>query len=157
LVLASASEREGHGGALREFAGRVAMSSGEGRPSDASSVDAFVLLLRFHEIALDPAQIRHQLGTSSFGVTEILRCAKGLRLKARATVTDWTRLAKTPLPALAECHDGSFIVLGKVVDDKAIVQDPRVGRPELLGRAELEARWSGRLILVTRRASLGSL
>jgi ATP-binding cassette, subfamily B, bacterial HlyB/CyaB len=133
------------------------MSSPEGGPSEASSLDAFVMLLRFHELAIDPAQIRHQLGTASFGVTEILRCAKQFKLKARATVTDWTRLAQTPLPALAECHDGSFIILGKVVDDKAIVQDPRVGRPELLGRAELEARWSGRLVLMTRRASLGSL
>jgi ATP-binding cassette, subfamily B, bacterial HlyB/CyaB len=137
--------------------GLGAMSSLEGSPSEASSLDAFVLLLRFHELAVDPAQIRHQLGTASFGVTEILRCAKGLKLKARAIVTDWTRLAQTPLPALAECPDGSFIILGKIVDDKAIVQDPRVGRPELLGRAALEARWSGRLILITRRASLGSL
>jgi ATP-binding cassette, subfamily B, bacterial HlyB/CyaB len=137
--------------------GLGAMSSLEGSPSEASSLDAFVLLLRFHELAVDPAQIRHQLGTASFGVTEILRCAKGLKLKARAIVTDWTRLAQTPLPALAECPDGGFIILGKIVDDKAIVQDPRVGRPELLGRAALEARWSGRLILITRRASLGSL
>jgi hypothetical protein len=71
-------------------------------PKAASGVDAFVLLLRFYEIAVDRAQIRHQLGTASFGFPEILRCAKGLRLKSRATVTDWARLAQTPLPALAD-------------------------------------------------------
>jgi len=120
-------------------------------------VDAFVLLLRFHEIAVDAAQIRHQLGTAAFSVPEILRCAKGLRLKARAIVTDWARLAATPLPALAECRDGGFIILGKVVDDKAIIQDPKIGRPQLVGREEFAARWSGRLVLIARRASLGNL
>ena len=71
------------------------MLSEDRGPLEASSVDAFVLLLRFHEVAIDPAQIRHQLGTMAFGVTEILRCAKGLRLKARAIVSDWARLAAT--------------------------------------------------------------
>ncbi len=133
------------------------MLGGDGEPGGTSSIDAFVLLLRFHEIALDPAQIRHQLGTAAFGVPEILRCAKGLRLKARAVVSDWERLARTPLPALAECHDGSFIILGKVVDGKALIQDPAVGRPQLVGQEEFAARWSGRLVLIARRASLGSL
>jgi subfamily B ATP-binding cassette protein HlyB/CyaB len=121
------------------------------------NIDALVLLLRFHEMAVDPAQIRHQFGSATFGVSEILRCAKQFRLKTRASETDWARLARTPLPALAECRDGSFIILGRVVDDKALIQDPRVGRPQLLPRAEFEARWSGRLVLITRRATLGDL
>jgi subfamily B ATP-binding cassette protein HlyB/CyaB len=86
-----------------------------------------------------------------------LRCAKELKLKARAVVADWERLGKTPLPALAECRDGSFLVLARIVDDKALVQDPSIGRPQLLTRSELESRWGGRLVLITRRASLGDL
>jgi subfamily B ATP-binding cassette protein HlyB/CyaB len=121
------------------------------------NIDALVLLLRFHEMAVDPAQIRHQLGGATFGTPEILRCAKQFKLKARTTSTDWPRLAATPLPALAECRDGSFIILGKVVDDKAIIQDPQAGRPQLIGREEFEARWSGRLVLIARRATLGNL
>ena len=80
------------------------------------------------EIAVDPGQIRHQYAGASFGVPEILRCAKQFKLKARSIATDWARLAQTPLPALAECRDGSFIILGKIVDDKIIIQDPQVGR-----------------------------
>src|SRR3984957_8558846 len=121
------------------------------------NIDALVLLLRFHEMAVDPAQIRHQLSGATFGTPEILRCAKQFKLKARTTRTDWPRLAATPLPALAECRDGSFIILGKVVDDKAIIQDPQAGRPQLIGREEFEARWSGRLVLIARRAPLGNL
>jgi subfamily B ATP-binding cassette protein HlyB/CyaB len=131
-------------------------SSGE-QTSQATGIDALVLLLRFHELAIDPAQIRHQYGTSAFDIPEILRCVKELKLKARAFVTGWARLAKMPLPALARCRDGSFFVLGKVVDDKALIQDPSIGRPELITRAEFEERWSGHVILVVRRASLGDI
>ena len=122
-----------------------------------TGIEALVLLLRFHELAVDPAQIRHQYANAAFGVSEILRCAKELKFKARAQVTGWDRLAKLPLPALAECRDGGFLVLAKIVGDKALIQDPRIGRPELLGHGELEGRWSGRLVLITRRASLGNL
>jgi subfamily B ATP-binding cassette protein HlyB/CyaB len=120
------------------------------------SISSFGLILRFHEIAVDPAQLKHQLG-ASFGIIEILRAAKEFRLRARAVASDWQKLARTPLPALAECHDGSLIVLARVNDDKALIQDPRAGRPQLLTRAEFEERWSGRIILITRRAGLGNL
>jgi subfamily B ATP-binding cassette protein HlyB/CyaB len=133
------------------------MESADTAAVEASGLDALVLLLRFHEIAVDPAQIRHQFGNAAFGVPDILRCARQFRLKARAVNSGWDRLGKTTLPALAECRDGTFIILAKVVDDKALIQDPRVGRPQLVTRTELEARWSGRLVLIARRASLGDL
>src|SRR5258708_2308337 len=133
------------------------MGSAVGEDGSATGVDALILLLRFHQIAADPAQIRHQFGHAAFGISEMLRCAKTLKLKARALKTQWDRLAHTPLPAIAECRDGRFLVLGRMVDDKALVQDPAVGRPELMDRAEFEARWSGRLVLIARRATLGDL
>jgi subfamily B ATP-binding cassette protein HlyB/CyaB len=127
------------------------------RSSAQTNVAALTLILRFHDIAADPAQIHHRYGGAEFGAAEILRCAKELRLKARPLTTDWARLAKTPLPALAQGHDGRFFVLGRIVDDKLLIQDPDAGRPQLLPRAEFEARWSGRLILIARRAKLGDL
>ena len=133
------------------------MAGPEGQGVPGSGIDALILILRFHELAVDPAQVRHQFAGAPFGIAEVLRCAKELKLKARAVVADWRRLAKVPLPALAECRDGSFLVLARLVDDKALIQDPAVGRPQLLSRSELEARWNGRLVLIARRASLGDL
>jgi ATP-binding cassette, subfamily B, bacterial HlyB/CyaB len=121
-----------------------------------SNIAALGLVLRFHEIATDPAQILHRYG-ASFGTTEILRAFAEFKLKARAITTEWSQLSRTPLPALAECGDGRFIVLARIVDDKALIQDPKVGRPQLVTRADFEARWTGGLILVARRASLGNL
>ena len=129
----------------------------DGDVSPSTSVEALVLLLRFLEIAADPAQIRHQYAVAKFGSSEILRCAKDLKLRARALTTDWGRLSKTPLPALAECRDGEFVVLARISDEKALIQDPQVGPPQLISRAEFEAVWGGRLVLMTRRATLADL
>jgi subfamily B ATP-binding cassette protein HlyB/CyaB len=84
----------------------------------------------------------------------MLRCAKEFGLKARACKTHWKRLAVTPLPAIAMLRDGGFLILGKVSEDKAIVQDALSPRPRLVERPELEAIWDGRLLLMTRRAGL---
>jgi subfamily B ATP-binding cassette protein HlyB/CyaB len=133
------------------------MDSSDVRNGHDAGIAAFVLLLRFHEFAVDPGQIRHRYANASFGIDEILHCAKEFKLKARALHGDWSSLLRIPLPALVECRDGSFIVLGKIVGEKALIQDPRIGRPQLVSQAEFEARWSGRLVLVTRRASLSDL
>ena len=68
----------------------------------------FVMLLQFQGIAADRGQIRHRLGTVKIGAPEMLRCAKDLGLKARAYRTDWSRLVRTPLPAIASLRDGGF-------------------------------------------------
>ena len=78
-------------------------------------------------------------------------------LKARERSIDWDRLATTPLPAIAALRDGGFLMLGKAGDDKVLVQAPYAPRPALMTRAEFEAVWDGRLVLMTRRAGLVDL
>ena len=90
---------------------------------------ALVALLRFHGLGADPEQIRHSFGVNAIGVSEMLRCAKELGLKARVVTTRWERLERTPLPAIAALRDGRFLILGKVSDDKALVQSPVSPRP----------------------------
>ena len=115
---------------------------------------ALVMLLQFHGIGADPKQIRHQFATATIGIPEMLRCAKDLGLKARVRSTNWTRLAQTPLPGIAALRDGGFLLVGKVSDEKVLVQAPRSPRPVLMSRAEFEAAWDGRIVLMTRRAGL---
>ncbi len=118
---------------------------------------ALVILLRLSGIGADPDQIRHHFGGATIGIPEMLRCAKELGLKARVHKTTWARLGRTPLPAIAVLRDGGFLILGKVSDDKAIVQSPLSPRPALMTRAELAAVWDGRLLLTARRAGLTDL
>src|SRR5262245_10512613 len=102
---------------------------------------ALVMLLRFHGLGADPEQIRHRFGAAAIGIPEMLRCAKELGLKARSRLTIWERLANTPLPGIVGLRDGGFLILGKVGDDKALVQSPISPRPTLMTRSEFEAVW----------------
>jgi subfamily B ATP-binding cassette protein HlyB/CyaB len=117
-------------------------------------LSVLVALLRFHGIGADAEQLRHRFGTGQIGAQEMLRCAKDFGLKARAYRTSWERLATTPLPGIAVLRDGSFLLLGKIGGEEAVVQSPMEARPRLMKRVELEAVWDGQLILMTRRAGL---
>src|SRR5215469_5153198 len=137
---------------------RAQMSSppDSARPADAG-LEALVMLLHLQGVAADAGQIRHRLGTDTIGAAEMLRCAKDLGLKARAARTHWSRLVRTPLPAIASLHGGGFVVVAKATDDKVLVQAPFAPRPTVMTRAEFVAIWDGTLILMTRRAGLADL
>ncbi len=120
-------------------------------------LEALALILRFHGVAVDLAQIEHQFGGARIAIPEMLRCAKSLKLKARVVTADWLYLQKAQLPAIAECHDGGFVIVGKVNDERALIHVPSIGRPQAVTRDQFEAEWTGRIVLMTRRASLGDL
>src|SRR5579883_314040 len=107
--------------------------------NDDTGLASLVLLLRFHGIAAEPDQIRHRFGGIAIGVAQMLRCAKDFGVKARLVSSSWQRLARLNLPAIAELRDGGFLIIGKIADDGALVQNPKIGRPQLLKRAALEA------------------
>ena len=123
----------------------------ENRAPDQTGLAAVVLLLRFHGIGVDPAQLHHRFG-AHIGIPEMLRCAKEFGLKARAFRSNWNRFARTPFPCIAVLKDGRYFVLGKASDDQILVQDPMEARPVVMTRAEFEEIWDGRLVLMAGRA-----
>jgi subfamily B ATP-binding cassette protein HlyB/CyaB len=130
----------------------------QAQPQQADAgLAALVMMLQFQGVAADAAQIRHRLGQAAVGIPDILRCAKDFGLRARLYRTEWSRLAKTPLPALAVLRDGGFLLIGKVGDEKALVQQPLAKRPVLMTKAELEKVWGGQIVLMTKRRSLTDL
>ena len=120
-------------------------------------LEALATLLHFQGVAADREQIRHRLGVSAIGASEMIRCARDLGLKARTHRTTWPRLAGTPLPAIASLRDGSFVVVGKASDDQVLVLSSQTARPTLMTRDEFSAAWDGGLMLMTRRAGLTDL
>ena len=133
------------------------MTQDNGQRLNDQGLFALAMLLRIHGIAVEQPQLRHRLGSVAVGVTEMLRCAKQLGLKARSVRTTWVRLAQTPLPAIAALKGGGFLLLGSAGKDRVLVQCASTPRPEALKRAEFEALWDGRLVLMARRASLSDL
>jgi ATP-binding cassette, subfamily B, bacterial HlyB/CyaB len=134
---------------------RMSSTSDSSAQTHPSGVSVLVLLLRFHGIAADEKQLVHQYG-ETIGTVEILRCAKDLKLKARAVDSNWKRLTKTALPAIAVRNDGGFIILSKAAEGNALIFDTVLGRPQSIDRAAFESQWNGKLILMARRANLAS-
>lgn len=131
-----------------------------GRVSEAGSVSqsgvrALATLLALHKIAVDPQQLRHELGhqdaLSSQDIQRLARRQSGVRVRSIHTSVD--RLGRQPLPAIAHGPDGWFLI-GRATDSEVLVQVPGQN-VEKLSHADLEARWSGELILLTTRESVG--
>jgi len=140
----------------------VAGSKGEqGSVQDAAPVQVdtgllcLVLLAQYLGVAAAAGRLRHDFGGTGgpFGETEILRAAKALGLKSGRLSSRWSRLGRTPLPAIARLRDGRFVVLARVDEGKVLVQDPCEPRPAVFTRDAFEQAWTGSLILLTRRAT----
>jgi ATP-binding cassette, subfamily B, bacterial HlyB/CyaB len=124
---------------------------------DQAGFVCLTLILKFLEIAAEPAQLHHQLGSNKGDVTpgDLVRLAKQLGAKSRLlSVAPSADLSKHPLPAIGRWNDGGYFLIGKFGDSQVLIQDPQKTQPENLSLEEFSSRWSGDLVLVTTRARL---
>ena len=119
-----------------------------------TGAQSLAFLLQLLGVPADARDILHASGASEMSETDLLRSAKQFPVKARAVTVALSSLEATPMPALAMMQDGRWVVLGKVAEDSVLVSDPRASSPLMLARGAFAADWSGRLILMTRRAAL---
>ncbi len=120
-----------------------------------NGVWALALCLQVLGISADPDRIQHETGKSSaLSEADLLLAAKRFPVKAKALTSSVRRLAKMPLPALAQLRAGGFVVVGKATEDRVLVQGQADPRPRTLSLEEFDREWSGRLILLTKRAAL---
>jgi len=136
--------------------------SGADAAQSSGAVDTglacLAMLARFHNVAVSPEQLAHEhlADGQRFGISEILLAARQLDLKAKAIRTSRERLERTPLPAIACDNSGSFFIIARVDQDKVLIHDPQAQRPQLIDNEQLQARWSGQLILLRSQASLAA-
>lgn len=119
-----------------------------------------VLLAQFHGVPVDAAQLLHQFGRDGepFDETTLLLAAKRLGLKAKIVNQPAQRIALAALPALAMRPDGRHFVVAKADGGTVLIHDLVERRSRALAREEFEARYAGRLLQLTSRASvLGQL
>jgi subfamily B ATP-binding cassette protein HlyB/CyaB len=116
---------------------------------------ALALTLQVLGIPADPQRIEHEMGRPArLGEAELLRAAKAFPVKARAVTSTVRRLPHVPLPALAALRSGGWVVIGKIIDDRVLVQGQADPAPRTVSLAELKREWSGRLIMIAKRAGL---
>jgi len=111
-------------------------------------------LLAYHGIRSAPEQIYHDFAGPDGGMDLIalVRAARKHGLKAKIVSSSFKQLAKLPLPAIAEQNDGTFLIVAQVADGRVLLQRAH-SAPEEQAQAAFEADWSGRLVLLARRAS----
>ncbi len=130
---------------------------GEVLPPLDPALACFVLLAKFLGTPAEPAQIHHDRGKGDEPYTfeQLVRIAKRLELIARLRTADIPELARLPLPALADTVDGGAVLLLKVDDQgdipRYLVQRADAQRPEVWSADDLEARYGGRVLLMTSR------
>ncbi|WP_343617116.1 type I secretion system permease/ATPase [Novosphingobium sp.] len=114
------------------------------------------VLLAMHRIAADPAQLRHAMGhhnpASAVDLVRLAKAQEGVR--ARHRTATWEQLASLPLPALAHGPEGWFLI-GRAGDSEVLVQWPGADVAKL-NRSQLEMVWSGDLIMLTTRETVGA-
>jgi subfamily B ATP-binding cassette protein HlyB/CyaB len=117
---------------------------------------ALVLIARFHGIAADASQLRHQaaLRTRKFSATDLVVAAKSLELKARVIRVRPDRLSQMPLPALFLDREGRHFIVVRVQDSQILLQEGDATPARIVSLEELQARHTGQAILFASRASL---
>jgi subfamily B ATP-binding cassette protein HlyB/CyaB len=122
-----------------------------------SALSCFVLLARFLGVPADPRQITHDRGKGEapFTLEDLSRVAGRLGLIGRIRRSSAKDLQRLPLPAVAELVDGDAALILKIDDEsdepRVLVQLGDAERPEVWSADELQARFSGRLLLMTSR------
>lgn len=111
------------------------------------------IIAQFHGVPVVLEQIRHSFAIDSEGIDNIglLRAAKALGFKSKVASVPFERLAKLSLPAIAQKIDGTYFILAKVEEQSVLTFDPIEGKPRAWQKDELQAIWSGNIILMAQR------
>lgn len=83
------------------------------------------MVARLHGVAVDAASLAHQLAftdNASADFDFLQLAAQKLNLKARVETVALNRLRYTPLPAITQFHDGSWVMVAAANDSQVLVQ-----------------------------------
>lgn len=117
-----------------------------------------IMMARLHNVAVSPEQIKYEYNVNGkpLGKNEIILAARKLNLKAKLIKTNYERLTRIPLPAIACSKDGTFFIIGKIDKDKILIQDPKQQRPLVLTESQLNGYWANELILIRSQSSIAA-
>lgn len=131
--------------------GRMPPDSSPQEPVSDTGLASLVLLLGFHQIPADEAQLRHSLGhPGASSAEDLVRLARRLGARSRTARVRIEKLSDAPLPAIARDLAGRFFLVGGVREAEALVQwmgEP----PRTMSLTTLADVWDGTLVFVTTR------
>ncbi|WNO61035.1 type I secretion system permease/ATPase [Rheinheimera sp. MMS21-TC3] len=84
----------------------------------------------------------------------LVKAAKSLGFKAKFIQIEPTKLDALILPAVGKTYDGSYFILARIKDNKALIQDVTTGQAQTVSLTMLTVMWTGELLHLTKRAGL---
>ncbi|MBO9621155.1 MAG: type I secretion system permease/ATPase [Sphingomonas sp.] len=119
----------------------------------------FVLLAKFLGVPADPDQIAHNRGKGDdpYSLEDLNRIARQLGLIARLRGARVAELGKLPLPALLQIGDGAVLLLrveDEAINPRYLIQRGDAERPEIWSGHDMDARFAGRVLLLTSREAV---
>lgn len=118
-----------------------------------SGMYCLLMTAAYYGIPVNEEHIRHtyNLSDKSVQVEDILRIAKGMKLKARHVKLDIEKLAQVTLPAVIKLKGSEFAILLKAQEDKFLIALCNERNPKVLDVRELEEIYDGSTVLLVPR------
>lgn len=124
-----------------------------------TGLKSLLLVLNYHEILVNEAQLKHQFGKpgENFTSDDIQLTAGSFNLKSKSLAVDWTDLSKISFPAIGINKTGGFFVIAGLKEDKVLLHDPLEKKPVVLPKEIFLKDWSGEVVLIQKRLGFKSL
>lgn len=122
-----------------------------------TGIICLVNVLQVLGLPADGAQLRHQFAEPGKNISAdaMVRAIKRLGLKGRSSLVKPATLPSLPRPAIVELKSGEFMVFGGIKDGNVLVLDARTNQITSRDLDSFVQDWTGRVIQVTKRATLG--
>ncbi len=146
-----------------------------------SGLQCLIIIAQYYHLCADYQQIKHQFGQNEqpFSEGEILRAAKAIDFKAKKIKTHFDKLNNSSLPAIAKSRSGEYFIIARIQSEdqnahseetsddrpenqnqsRILIQQIKTennGLPDIISTEELEALWTGEIILFKRKGNVFS-
>ena len=119
-----------------------------------SAAGSLAVALQLLGLPADPADFLHQRGVERLSDIDLQQVASTFPIRSRMVKLSLQQARKAPTPFIAKLSDGGWVVVARIEDGKALVQDPNLQAPSVVTLEVLEGMWAGKAMLLTRRAPL---
>lgn len=113
----------------------------------------FISIARYHEMDVNPNQVRHALAIEGkMTQSDIVNAAKEIHIKSKIAKISYEQLDKMVLPAIIQLQNGDFAIVAQIAQDKVLCLFAGEDAPRVLTKEELIHQWNHKIILFTRRS-----
>lgn len=118
-----------------------------------AGIQCLLTVAAYYGIPADAENIKHEyaLENKSASTQDILRVSKGIGLKSKEINVNVYSLNKITLPAIISLKDGTYIIIARIQEKRALVLYPFERAPQVLTYEELCEIWCKKAILLIPR------